>query len=421
MAQTIGNLAIDIAAQTVGNINVNIAASAVTLNVAITSSAVTLAVDITAQSVGNLAVDLAAQTLGNLAVDIAAQTVGNLSVDLVAQTVGNLNIDIAECSVGNLSINIAAQAVDLNIKTSGGANIVIDVLTQAAYLERRSTLSNNGATPSYTDAIGNNRWGKFFPRGCRGFINTIDLWCRNLVDYEGTIYVYLSPFPGMGYVYTANITVEASGWPAWRSATFNKMWQYDSLCIFCYMSNANVDVGFDSGSPQDAWWTTNAGISWAASAYRIWMRAIYKGETIGDLPVSGTVNTIQIPSQSQARIYWANANLGTTETTLGTLDGAGRSVYFRFKAGVKTSSHSTIFRIYCDGTLVALWSFSDLSGWGYTADSDALALTLYAADGLCYAHCVLPFEFRRELKVTGQAVTTSGQDVYVEGWANLIR
>jgi len=143
--------------------------------------------------------------------------------------------------------------------------------------------------------------------------------------------------------------------------------------------------------------------------------------SVGDLPVSGTVNTIQIPSQSQARIYWANASLGTSETSLGTLAGAGRTVYLRFKVGAKTDSDHTIFRIYCDGTLVYLFSFSDLEAWGYTTDSEGFANLTYLVDGECYAHSVLPVEFQRVLKITGQAVTTSGQDVYVEGWANLIR
>ena len=64
VAQSLTALNIDITAQTIGNIAVNIAASAITLNVAIASSAVTFNVDITTQTLTTLKIDIKTQSLG---------------------------------------------------------------------------------------------------------------------------------------------------------------------------------------------------------------------------------------------------------------------------------------------------------------------------------------------------------------------
>ena len=75
VAQTVGNLAVnlaasaitvnvDVVAQTVGNIAVNLAASAITLDINIKTSAITLNVDITATTIGNLTIDIEAQSVG---------------------------------------------------------------------------------------------------------------------------------------------------------------------------------------------------------------------------------------------------------------------------------------------------------------------------------------------------------------------
>lgn len=346
-------------------------------------------------------------------VDIVAQTIGNISVDIAAQSVGNIAIDIAAQSLGTVDINIAAQAVDINIKTSGGANIIIDKLTQTAYTERRSTLGNRGDTASWDNVTGNNRRGKFFPRGCRGFLNYIGVYCRDAGAAGGTITVYISPHPGMGYVASANVTVPAGAAAGWRSATFNLMWNYDSLFIFLVGSSADIEWGYDTGTPYDAYNSTDAGASWGFLNRRFWFTAAMKGETVGDVPVSGTLNTVEIPSVASDSYSDSITVPTATETTVVEILGAGVVRRMAFE-----EDHSTMeFRIYIDGVMLNRKSIlggiffkgDSLNTRGYTVSTPQIQLLVYNANGTCDFVVNIPFEFKRSFKVTAYHNTGANQ------------
>ena len=259
VAQTVGNISIDIAAQTMGNIAVNIAASAVTLNV-----------------------------------DVVAQTVGNLGVDIKAQTIGNLAIDIAAQTLGNVAISIAAQVVDLNIKTSGGVNIVIDQLTQTAYTERRTTSRNDNEvttpTPPPSSATGATYRGKFFPRAMRGMLRSIYCYCKRTA--AGTLTVAYAPYPGASEVGSVTITPGAA-WD-WKYGNIFTMWNYDGLFIWIKSCDADVSWGYDVGPPNDQYISVDAGVTWYGQSNRLFVRPRHEGQTVGDVPVSGFVNVKDI-------------------------------------------------------------------------------------------------------------------------------
>lgn len=468
IAQTIGNIAIDIAAQTVGNltiditaqslpwininitkatatvniniasqdanVDVNIAASAVTINVDVqnaylyvrTEAAQNLNVDIAAQTVGNLNINIAASAISlnvkttgaeKVAVDIAAQTVGNVAIDIAAQTVGNINVNIA-AQAANVNVDIAAQTVDLNIKTSGGANIIIDKLTQTAYTERRSTISNSDTAAGWSAPTGNNRRGKFFPRGCRGFIDTIDVYCKDAGAAGGTISVYITPHPSMGYIATADVTVPAGGGEDWRSANFDRMWNYDSLFIFAVSSSADIQWAYDATEPYDYYFSSDAGASWVHGNFREFFRVIMKGETVGDVPVSGTINTIEIPSVGSKRSEDDVNVADGVITSVVTLTGSGTVLELRLiflddtvPAGLVTYE----LIAYADGVL------------SYEISNRDLTQSLNATSGRCcigefwqtaapetHMNVRLPIKFKRQLELrarqtTGAAVNTHGR------------
>lgn len=372
VAQTVGNVTIDIAAQSMGNIDINIAASAVTLDFNLKSSDITLDVDVTAQSVGDISIDIAAQSVGNLDVDIKAQT------------------------------------VDLNIKTSGGANIVIDELTQTAYLERRSTLSNHGASASYASMTGTTRRGKFFPRGCRGFLNAATLNCKDDGAAGGTITVYLSPYIGAGYVRTGTITVPAGGAADWRNASILKMWEYDSLFVWWVCSSADIKVGYDSGEPYDSHFSTDSGATWNQDSYRFWVRVYMRALSVGDLPVSGTLNTIPISLAAAEHVDDSVAITVNVETTIISVDGMGYCEYIRFHAHEEADSHVTFIEVRCDGVEAYHKSLSTMSSDGFTTSTPGVSLTAYAENGRCVCVLTTRFEFTRLFEVAAVNYISDG-------------
>lgn len=327
------NVPIDIAAQSVGNVAVNIAAS-VQLNVNIAASAINIPVNLAQQTMGNVNVNIASSITVNMSItgstiNVPVTTAMGQHVDVDITSSITLNITLTGSTI-TLNINIQSQTVDLNIKTSGGVNIVIDQLTQAAYLERRSTLSNSGTYSGEYILGSDDCRGKFFPRGARGFIYTIDAYCRDTAAAGGTITVYLSPYIGAGYIYSATITVPAGGARAWRSATFNKMWNYDALFIWVSASNINTRVQYDNGTPYDEFRSSDDGVTWTHYDLRPHLRAVMKAETVGDLPVSGTVNTIEIPTSVSGFDYItaAPAPGGGIADLLSTVNGIGRLTCF---------------------------------------------------------------------------------------------
>jgi len=185
-------------------------------------------------------------------------------------------------------------------------------------LERRSLISNNGLVPIMEVGQSFVAKGKFFTRGMRGFLETIEIYCEDTVGAGGSIEVHISPFPESGTSYTANIVVPAAGAPAWRAATFNLFWNYDSM--FVWWSEAlvgDVEYAYDVGLPWDAYTGGPTGIVWLVQDRRYWVRVLMAGETPGDVPVSGTLNVVLLPNLTAAMDHvQVEVDGGDTETIL---------------------------------------------------------------------------------------------------------
>ncbi len=172
--------------------------------------------------------------------------------------------------------------------------------SQDSILERRSMLWNDNeveapdAPPSFWTGVEDK--GKFFPRGCRGHIETIWVYCRR--GAAGDIRLSYSPHPSFGRFGTFTITPGAD-W-AWVPVTVNRFWDYDSLFIWLWDVDADVEWGYDVALPYDGWESPDDEATWAAGDYRPFIRVVIKGETPGDVPVSGIVNTIALPKHTTA-------------------------------------------------------------------------------------------------------------------------
>jgi hypothetical protein len=303
----------------------------------------------------------------------------------------------------------------VTISTVAADNIIIDKLTVGAYTERRTTLSNNGTTASFSPCSGVYRYGKFFPRGCRGFISTVDVHCQDAGSSGGTITVYLKPFVGGGYIYSASITVPAGGNADWRSATFNTMWEYDSMFIFVFTSSDDIQVGLDSGTPYDYYLSSDSGSTWGIQPFRFWFRVALQGATAGDVPVSGTVNAIMIPSIASASQLAATVPIGQNEEAYVTVaEGLGELLIAIFCIFSDYQRDNMRLRIKCDGQqalpiddVISMWQ-----KYYITTTTPGLTIGVYDPAIPYYTLIVtIPFAFRQKLEVgyyNAGATTTVG-------------
>jgi hypothetical protein len=290
----------------------------------------------------------------------------------------------------------------VNVSTVNADNIIIDKLTVGAYTEDRRTLSNNGALSAWANATGSVRRGKFFPRGCRGFLKTVDVYCKDDYTAGGTITVYISPHPSLGAVASSTITVPAGGAEAWRSASFNIMWNYDSLFIWLLSSTQYMLFGFSIGTPYDTYYSSDAGASWSVTDGQYMIRAAMAGETVGDVPVSGTVNTIQIPSMTATR-QKLTLTLGAGVEGYDTPQaGAGEVLIIMFYATAASDKSSLIPRVKCDGAQVLPFDYT-MAGWNdnfVSASTPGITIGKWDTTGNVYCLVVtVPYPFKRSLEV----------------------
>jgi hypothetical protein len=292
----------------------------------------------------------------------------------------------------------------INVKTSGGTNIMLDVLTQGAYTERRSTLSNNGAAPAGYSA--GTYDGKFYPRGCRGFVDAISVYCRDNGAAGGTIAVYLSPNPNLSPIFSGTVTVPAGGAVAWRLASIIQMWNYDSMFIFVIPSTADMQFAYDAGAPLDRYYSTDAGVTWNVGGWRAWFSAVMTGETCGDVPVSGTVNNVELPSVS-SHVDSGFVAVPAALAPVLTVAGAGFCDLIFLTVTADVGSQGTVFQILCDGSLAMEWAFSNLNAFGFLASTPAIALLQHNVNGVCTVLLTKKFAFKQTLQVKAANIFSS--------------
>jgi hypothetical protein len=311
---------------------------------------------------------------------------------------GTVNVNVTNSS---LTVTISGTPT-INVQTSGGANIVIDKLTVGAYTEDRRTLSNNGASATMVTGNYSQPRGKLFPRGCRGFINTVEVYCNNTDSVAHTLTVYFCVQPGMGRVFTATISVPAGASAAWRSASVQRFWNFDSLFLYVKSdSDSYGAVGSDTGTPYDYYYSSDE-IAWAPGSARYWLRVNFTGETVGDLPVSGTLNIIEIPSTSTARQYKQLTVPAGGELYDAVQVGSGQVLFIMFWAGTTGARDNLVPRVKCDGNLAMPVDFamSYYNDYYVTGTTPGITIGKWDTTNNYYVLIVtVPFTFQRSLEV----------------------
>jgi len=334
-----------------------------------------------------------------------------------AGVVFDVNIsNVAEGVVVNVNVT---GTPTVNIQTSSGANIVIDKLTQDAYTERQSTLANNGDTPAMAAYNLTNKRGKFFPRGCRGFIRHIRIYCDNTDTVAHTFTIKVSPMPGMGPLITKTLSVAAGSSAAWRSVTVNMFWNYDSMFIWVASdSDSYGRLGYDTGAPYDYYVSTDE-VTWTFGSYRYWFQVSLSGETVGDIPVSGTVNTIEVPSVSSVIDSGAKRVNGNTTVSLISISGSGVIEGLMHKVWVAAGapgSHNDWMQFVVDGTVYEL-NLAYLADFvNYRTDTfSPFSITVYDDTNKVWGVALnKPIKFQRSFEFRVRNNALSGNDFHAK-------
>jgi hypothetical protein len=220
----------------------------------------------------------------------------------------DISLDLAKLS----SWDEAGRA-KTNIATASGTNIIIDKLTQYAFKPdaRTYNLYTNTPPDSYVN-LGSPR-GIFWAHGCRGIIRVLNAWLKNVSGADQTITVSLRPYPGGPAIVSADYTIpnNTDGWLSivslYNAAIKSFYWNYDSLALE-FSANSNVSIGIDNDFDVITGYVYFGG-GWYKE-YKL-MGSLYLDTlTVGDIPVSGTVNTIHTGG------LYSYTNITTATTTV---------------------------------------------------------------------------------------------------------
>lgn len=367
---------------------------------------------------GTVTVTGAVTVSGTVAISGTVTVAGTVSISGTVTISGTVSITGTVTISGSVTITSGA----VTISTSGGTNIIIDKLLQGAYASRQWVMTNDSDPSPGSNPPGwvtGSAWrGKFIPRGMRGMIRGIHIYCKR--TGSGTLTLSYAPHPGMGAVGSIVVTPGAD-W-AWKYNDILSMWNYDSLFVWVSACSADVSYGHDSTSPYDLYYSGDSGVHWYTQDYRLHIRVYMEGSTPGDLPVSGTLNTVALPAVSSYSPSGSVAVPGNSTATILTVGGAGCCPYIEFQVQAATHSDEIAFEVQCDGATAAIFgpeSHNNL-GYGPTVPSHGIVLVKYAVDGVCVMVTNIPFSFRRELKLRAQDSSGTAQTVYAKAHVNLI-
>lgn len=322
---------------------------------------------------------------------------GTVSITGTVTVAGTVSISGTVTVSGDVTVTGA-----VTISTITADNIIIDKLTQTAYLGRSVTLSNDNSVTTPTappNSTTGSYKGKFFPRGCRGWLESLSIYCKR--TGSGTITLSYAPNIGMGAIGSVTITPDSS-WN-WKSGNARIMWNYDSMHIWISACSADVSWGYDTETANE--WTTSSdnGVSWSMTAdQRLYLRANIMGGSIGDVPVSGTLNIIEIPSKVSTRQLVQLTDIAAETYNYDTeQSGTGELLYIIFGVFDATGKDYLAPSVICDG-LEMMPALSAMDDWSRSVTTTTPKITIGTWSDATETYILIvtiPFVFKRSLKV----------------------
>ena len=360
---------------------------------------------------------------GTVAISGTVTVTGAVTVTGTVAISGTVTISGSVSITGSVTISGAVTITSgaVTITTSGGTNIIIDKLLQDAYTGRNVTISNDNGVggptaPPQNLAAGTYR-GKYYPRGCRGFLGTLAIYC--IRTGAGTVTLSYAPQPGIGAVGSVTIT-PTTGWN-WGAQVVKRFWNYDSLFVWISACSADVSWGYEDIAVDESLESSDSGVTWLPGHFKLYARAAIQSATVGDLPVSGTVNNVPIPGTASLGTG-AGVNVpGSSTATILTINGAGYCDLITYEISAAAASDDCKLKIECDGVEVFNVAPVTLNAYGFGSSSPGISLGKFTTDGICALWITHRWEFRRSLVIKAEAVSATAQTVEAGAYPNLIK
>jgi len=302
-------------------IPVTFVSQTVTIEFKIVASTVVIDMNIKSTEI-MMPIDMQGTTI-MMPVDIQAQYL-TLDINIKSQT-ANIKIDLE-------AVNATVQ---INIKTLGETNIVLDLLEQQAYKERRATYFNDevGIGRATHASLWSGVCGKFFALQTMGFLYKIYVDAKNVGGAAEDATYALSYEVGGPQVKSGTVSIPTG--TNWVAIPIYKYWEYDRIFVWFKTLGANTTIGYDTVADFDYWYFS--GGNWLILDRRPFIQLEFKGLPISILPIGGVVNNIQIPNlASRAYIGVTSIPSQPTATTLFEVYGAGEVYCLTFVTNEKT-------------------------------------------------------------------------------------
>lgn len=151
-------------------------------------------------------------------------------------------------------------------------------------------MQNNGVTPTFGGYITPVYEGKFFASGCRGFLYSIGVYCKNITpELTGAITVFISQYPSAPpeAVLTLNLKEAAPGITedvaAVRYVKFKKWWTHDSMFIYMRCNAQSTQFAWDFEQPGDGFLSKDDGVTWEPCPEVYWIQLCMYGQTVAEV------------------------------------------------------------------------------------------------------------------------------------------
>ena len=353
----------------VTNSSISVVVQSGSIDVNVTNSSLNVVV-----SSGSIDANITNSTLNVVVQETVDVNITNSSVTVVVQS-GTIDANITNTSINvnvqnEVDVNITNASIDVNVtnsvlsvSVSGQASVSID--NASVYLNVKNeenigvyhAIDNRAnATTLVSNYAG---WGVLL-RNVRGAWKGFSLKVKELSGSNQTLTVCVAIDPASPPLITRTFNVPANSdgnitsWSFWQI-----WWDYDTAFIYIAQTNPNVQLYVDDTGHGGNGFIHGEG-GWTSVQYTIGFMLEIKGSFFSTVPVSGTMNTINIPNKTTKVSFSGTMTIvGWVEVINESFIGTVKKIVFEGSGGADL--YGSEIRIMIDDSVIIEGSLIDLA------------------------------------------------------------